>query len=102
MAELKRVKDRSPEERLAWRRALLKRKNERKRDRNRLAKDRISSLKRTFRKDCETANESNASESLQKLESAVDKAAKRGVIHKRTASRRKSRNAKNFTEITAK
>ena len=94
MAELKRVKDRDPEERLAWRRALLKRKGERKRDHNRLVRVRIASLKRTFRKAQVAGDESKATETLKNLYKSVDKAAKSGVIHKRTASRRKSRAAK--------
>ena len=101
MAELKRVKDRGPEERLAWRRAMLKRKSERKRERNRLTRTRIASLKRTFRKDCESANNSDANESLRKLVSAIDKASKNGVIHKRTASRRKSRLARNLAKLSS-
>ena len=98
MAELKRVKDRSPEERLAWRRALLKRKGERKRDHNRLAKARIASLKRTFRKAQAAGDESKSADTLKALYKSLDKAAKSGVIHKRTASRRKSRAAKQLSK----
>ena len=94
MAELKRVEDRSPEERLAWRRALLKRKGDRKRDHNRLAKVSIASLKRTFRKAQAAGDDSKATETLKNLYKTLDKAAKSGVIHKRTAARRKSRAAK--------
>ena len=94
MAELKRVKDRSPEERLAWRRALLKRKNDRKRDRNRVVRARIASLKRTLGKATGAGDESKASETLNGLYKSLDKAAKSGVIHKKTAARRKSRAAK--------
>ena len=98
MAELKRVKDRSPEERLTWRRALLKRKGERKRDHNRLAKARIASLKRTFRKAQAAGDESKSADTLKALYKSLDKAAKSGVIHKRTASRRKSRAAKQLSK----
>jgi small subunit ribosomal protein S20 len=94
MAELKRVKDRGPEERLAWRRALLKRKGERKRDHNRLVRVRIASLKRTFRKAHVAGDESKSTETLKNLYKSLDKAAKSGVIHKRTAARRKSRAAR--------
>ena len=100
MAELKRVKDRDPEERLAWRRALLKRKNDRKRDRNRVVRARIASLKRTFRKATAAGDESKSSETLNGLYKSLDKAAKAGVIHKRTASRRKSRAAKQLSRKT--
>jgi small subunit ribosomal protein S20 len=101
MAEFKRVKDRGPEERLAWRRALLKRKGDRKRDHNRLAKVRIASLKRTFRKAQADGDESKATETLKNLYKSLDKAAKSGVIHKRTASRRKSRAAKQLSRREA-
>jgi len=101
MAELKRVKDRSPEERLAWRRALLKRKGDRKRDHNRLVRVRIASLKRTFRKAQAAGDESTATETLKELYKSLDKAAKSGVIHKRTASRRKSRAARLFVRQPA-
>ena len=94
MAELKRVKDRSPEERLAWRRALLKRKGDRKRDHSRLVRVRIASLKRTFRKAHVAGDESKSTETLKNLYKSLDKAAKSGVIHKRTAARRKSRAAR--------
>ena len=100
MAELKRVKDRGPEERLAWRRALLKRKGDRKRDHNRLVRVRIASLKRTFRKTQAAGDKSAATETLKSLYKSLDKAAKSGVIHKRTASRRKSRAARQLTKKT--
>jgi small subunit ribosomal protein S20 len=94
MAENKRIKDRSPEERLTWRRALLKRKNERKRERNRLVKARIASLKRSLRKSLTAGDDAAGSETLKSLYKTLDKAAKSGVIHKKTATRRKSRAAK--------
>lgn len=45
---------------------------------------------RTLTKDLHQKNE-NREEQLNKLYSQLDKAAKKGVIHKRTASRRKAR-----------
>jgi len=49
--------------------------------------------------------ESNAAEAVKALSaamSALDKAVKKGVIHKNTASRKKSRLAKSIAKITKK
>ncbi|MBR90735.1 MAG: 30S ribosomal protein S20 [Verrucomicrobiales bacterium] len=100
-SKIKPVKDRGPEERLAWRRALLKRKNERKRDHNRVAKSRIANIKRTLRKALAAGDQESSAQSLVKFYAALDKAAKNGVIHARTAARRKSRAAKNLARLAA-
>ena len=88
--KINKIKDRGPEERLDWRRKYLKRKTER----NRAVREKVSNLRRTLRKATEAGDEAKASEVLQKMYSALDKAAKVGVIHKRTAARRKSRLSK--------
>jgi small subunit ribosomal protein S20 len=50
-----------------------------------------------------TDNDSKESvESLKKAYAALDKAAKKGVIHKNTASRKKSRLAKAISKLSAK
>jgi len=46
---------------------------------------------RTLTKNLGTSTPENREEYLNKLYSQLDKAAKKGVIHKRTASRRKAR-----------
>ena len=92
--KINKVKDRGPEERLAWRRKYLKRKTARKAEHNRAVREKVSNLRRTLRKATEARDEAKASETLQKMSSALDKAAKVGVIHKRTAARRKSRLSK--------
>ncbi len=94
MAETKRLKDRGPEERLTWRRALLKRKNDRKRDRNRIVRTRIANLKRSLRKNLTAGDDAAGADTLKNIYKTLDKAAKSGVIHKNTATRRKSRAAK--------
>ena len=58
---------------------------------NRAVREKVSNLRRSLRKATEARDEAKASETLQKMYSALDKAAKVGVIHKRTAARRKSR-----------
>ena len=92
--KINKVKDRGPEERLAWRRKYLKRKAGRKAEHNRAVREKVSNLRRTLRKATEARDEAKASETLQKMSSALDKAAKVGVIHKRTAARRKRRLSK--------
>ena len=47
-------------------------------------------------------NSKDAAESLKKAMSALDKAVKKDVIHKNTASRKKSRLAKALAKITSK
>jgi|TARA_B100000959_G_scaffold75348_2_gene80037 small subunit ribosomal protein S20 len=99
--KINKVKDRSPEERLAWRRKYLKRKGERKAEHNRSVREKVSNLRRTLRKATEAKDEAKANEILQKMHSALDKAAKVGVIHKRTAARRKSRLSKSVAALKA-
>ena len=92
--KINKIKDRGPEERLDWRRKYLKRKTERKTEHNRAVREKVANLRRTLRKATEAGDEAKASEVLQKMYSALDKAAKVGVIHKHTAARRKSRLSK--------
>ena len=98
---INKIKDRGPEERLAWRRKYLKRKAGRKAEHNRAVREKVSNLRRTLRKATEARDEAKASEILQKMHSALDKAAKVGVIHKRTAARRKSRLSKIVAKLKA-
>jgi small subunit ribosomal protein S20 len=50
-----------------------------------------------------TAGDSNSAvENLKKAMSAIDKAVKKNVLHKNTASRKKSRLAKSINKLTAK
>ena len=99
--KINKIKDRGPEERLAWRRKYLKRKAARKAEHNRAVREKVSNLRRTLRKATEARDEAKASETLQKMSSALDKAAKVGVIHKRTAARRKSRLSKVVAKLKA-
>ncbi len=100
---INKVKDRQPEELKSWRRKYLKRKNEAKRAHNRAAKDKVTSLKRTLRKllGTETVNATEANKALSAVHSALDKAAKNGALHKRTAARRKSRLSKEVARHAA-
>ena len=66
--------------------------NETRRLRNKTVKTRIKNVVKEVRGTVGT--EENAAETLAAAQSAIDKAAKKGVIHKRTASRKISRLAK--------
>lgn len=96
---IKKVKDREPGERLAWRRKYLKRKTERKTEHNRAVREKITNLRRNFRKAIDAKDEAKAAETMKQLQSAMDKATKVGVLHKRTASRKKSRLSKHVAAL---
>jgi small subunit ribosomal protein S20 len=57
-------------------------------------KDKFKSAVKTVRKDITAGDKSLAESNLKLAMSTLDKAVKKGVIHKNTASRRKSRLAK--------
>jgi small subunit ribosomal protein S20 len=63
----------------------------RKRARNRSAKTHLHTLERKYLALINTGNKSEAAEALRAVSSAFDKAAKSGVVHSATASRKKSR-----------
>ena len=67
------------------------RSSKRKRLHNRSIKSRLKSLERAYEEAVESGKKENASDAYRKLSSAFDKAAKSGVIHSRTANRKKSR-----------
>jgi small subunit ribosomal protein S20 len=67
------------------------RANERKRLHNRAIKSRLKSLNRRFRDEVKAGKKEEAAAVFRTLCSALDKAAKTGVIHRATASRKRSR-----------
>ena len=74
--------------------------NEKARQRNKAVK---SSLKTSVRRFREAAAAGNAGEAEQALRAAtvkLDKAASKGVIHKKQAANRKSAIAKSYVELT--
>lgn len=77
------------------------RQNEKKRVRNRVfrgaARTAVSAARAAFAK-----NEPNAKEAVTKAVSALDKAAEKGVIHKKNAARRKGRLMKRLAALAAK
>jgi small subunit ribosomal protein S20 len=67
------------------------RSNARKETRNRGVKSRIKTLTSRYTHLAQEGKKSEASEALRAVSSALDKAAKSGVLHSSTASRKKSR-----------
>lgn len=70
------------------------RSNEAKTARNTTAKSRVRTLEKKFRTLAADGDKDGAAAALKVTFSALDKAAKNGVIHKSTANRKKSRLAK--------
>jgi small subunit ribosomal protein S20 len=58
---------------------------------NQSARSRIKTLEKKFLAQISSGDKTQASDALRSLTSAIDKAAKSGVIHANTASRKKSR-----------
>jgi len=59
--------------------------------RNVASKSRMNTARRTFLADMSAGDDASHAEAFKKFSSAVDKAAKAGVISKNAAARRKSR-----------
>jgi small subunit ribosomal protein S20 len=67
---------------------------------NLATKTKFRTAVKTTRKAIVASQKPEAVESLKKAMSALDKAAKKGVIHKNTASRKKSRLAKAIAKLS--
>ena len=67
------------------------RQNEKRRVRNKAAKTRIKHLTKEVRLASSEASKEEALDKLKAAQSIVDKALKKGVIHKKTAARKISR-----------
>ena len=70
------------------------RQNEVRRLRNKSVKTRIKTIVKDVRSSAKEASDADMSAKISAVQSAFDKASKRGVIHKRTAARKISRLAK--------
>lgn len=66
--------------------------------RNRQVKSKVKHSIRNFLNSLEEGNEETARQNLISAGKAIDKAASKGVLHKRTAARKKSRLAKKFNQ----
>ena len=67
------------------------RNSARKNLRNRSTKSRLHTLETSYLELLSAGKKDDAAKSLRTLSSAFDKAAKQGVVHRATASRKKSR-----------
>jgi small subunit ribosomal protein S20 len=67
------------------------RNSARKKLRNRSVKSRLHTLESKYLKLLETGKKDEATQALRTLDSAFDKAAKSGIVHRATANRKKSR-----------
>jgi len=77
------------------------RQNEVRRIRNKSTKTRIKNIVKDVRLDVSEKSKESALTKLDTAKSIIDKAAKKGVIHKKTASRKISRLSKNINAISA-
>ncbi len=75
--------------------------NARKQLQNRSTKTRLHTLEKKFADLTTTGKKTDAAVALKSLISAFDKAAKTGVVHKGTASRKKSRLTLQLNRIAA-
>jgi small subunit ribosomal protein S20 len=74
--------------------------NERRRLRNKAVQTRVKNVVKNVRL-AVAQDAENAGEQLNRAKSAIDKAAKKGVLHKKTASRKVSRLAKQINTLGA-
>jgi small subunit ribosomal protein S20 len=77
------------------------RQNEIKRIRNRAVKTRVKKVVKNIRLSLEERSSDTATDQLNTAKSIIDKAAKKGVIHKKTAARKISRLSKRVNTIIA-
>ena len=73
--------------------------NEIRRQRNKAVKTRVKTVVKDVRSAIDQNTREEASQKLETAKSAIDKAAKKGVITKHTASRKISRLAKQVNKI---
>lgn len=72
-----------------------------RRDRNRVWKVRVKQAKRALLDNVKTATVEESAERMSAAQKALDKAAKRNIVHPNTAARRKSRMAKKVAAAQA-
>lgn len=75
------------------------RNSERKHSANTSVKSRLKTLERNFLETVKAGKKDEASKALRAVVSSFDKAAKTGVIHSATASRKKSRLSTRFAAL---
>lgn len=88
---------------MAYHKSALKRarQNENRRLRNKSVKTSVKSIVKEVRLDANGSSKETGLKNLDMAKSKIDKAAKKGVIHKKTASRKISRLSKLINSISA-
>jgi small subunit ribosomal protein S20 len=76
------------------------RQNENRRMRNKTIKTRIKTTAKSVQLAIDNGSMETATQTLDDAKSVIDRAAKKGVIHKKTASRKISRLTKRVNAIT--
>lgn len=69
--------------------------------RNRVRRERLRKALKSFRQTLEAGDANQTSEALKRVSKAVDKAGKKGILHKNAVNRKKSRLAKAATRAVA-
>ena len=77
------------------------RQNEKRRIRNKSVRTRVKSVTKDLRLSAESDAKETALQKLNVAQSAIDTAAKKGVIHRNTAARKISRLVKHVNKISA-
>ena len=77
------------------------RQNENRRLRNKSVKTRVKNIVKSVQLAMNEKTQEEALKELNNAKSVIDKAAKKGVIHKKTASRKISRLSKHVNTISA-
>lgn len=77
------------------------RQNQNRRMRNRVEKTRVKTASKKLSQVQRTGDTEAIDRELTRAQSIIDKAAKKGVIHRRTASRKKSRLARSVNRSAA-
>ena len=77
------------------------RQNEKRRLRNKSVKTRVKNIVKSVRLAVDEKSKEEALQELNNAKSIIDKAAKKGVIHKKTAARKISRLSKRFNTVSA-
>lgn len=77
------------------------RQNEDRKLRNRITKTRVKHMVKTVRQDIDAKSTEALQSKLNDAKSLIDKAAKKGAIHKKTAARKISRLAKLVNTLKA-
>ena len=76
------------------------RSDKKKHDTNQSAKSKIKTLKKTIVNQIEKKDTENIQKSLKTYCSNVDKAASKGILHKKTAARKKARISRKISSLT--